>query len=66
MDFGFTTFEVKLMVEKVEDISAAEKCILEFGAAHRINPESAGKVIEYLRRYHPEHLAFLKSRGVAA
>ena len=65
MDFGFIAFEVELMVEKTSDIPQAEKRILEFGAAHRINPESAGKVIEYLRRYNPEHLAFLKSRGVA-
>lgn len=65
MDFGFAAFEVELMVEKSEDISAAEKRILEFGAEHHLNPESAGKVIEYVRRRRPEHFAFLKSRGVA-
>ncbi len=65
MDFGFIAFEVELMVEKQEDIPIAEKRILEFGKKNKINPESAGKVIEYLRRYRPEHFAFLKSRGVA-
>ena len=65
MDFGFIAFEVELMVPKQEGISAAEKRILEFGKEHRLNPESAGKVIEYLRRYRPEHFAFLQSRGVA-
>lgn len=65
MDFGFTVFEVELMVKTQEDIPAAEKRIIEFGAAYHLNPQSAGKVIEYLRRFSPTHLAFLQSRGVA-
>lgn len=65
MDFGFTAFEVELMVKTLEGIPAAEKRILEFGAMHHLNPQSAGKVIEYLRRFSPTHLAFLQSRGVA-
>lgn len=65
MDFGFTTFEVELMVKTLEDIPVAEKRIVEFGATHHLNSQSAGKVIEYLRRFSPAHLAFLQSRGVA-
>lgn len=65
VDFGFTAFEVELMVKTHEDIPAAEARILAFGAAHRLNPQSAGKVIEYLRRFCPAHLAFLQSRGIA-
>lgn len=65
MDFGFTAFEVELMVKTPEEIPAAEARILAFGTAHHLNPQSAGKVIEYLRRFSPAHLAFLQSRGVA-
>jgi len=65
MDFGFTAFEVELMVQAPKQIPAAEKRILKFGTDHNIAPISAGKVIEYLRRYKPEHLAFLKTSGIA-
>ena len=65
MDFGFAAFEVELMVKTPAEIPAAEKRVVEFGAAHSLNPESAGKVIEYIRRFRPAHFTFLQSRGVA-
>ena len=65
MDFGFIAFEVELMVKKPQDIPQAEKRILKFASDNLITKKGDGKVIEYLRRYHPEHFAFLKSRGVA-
>lgn len=65
MDFGFIAFEIELMVEKSQDISQAEKRVLKFASDNLITKKGDGKVIEYLRRYRPEHFAFLKSRGVA-
>ncbi len=65
MDFGFTAFEIELMVEKIEDIPNAEKRILEFASRYDVTATGDGKVIEFLRRFRPEHLAFLKSKSVA-
>lgn len=64
MDFGFSAFEVELMVRTVNQIPAAEKRILKFGADYNLSTVSAGKVVEFLRRYRPEHFAFLKARAV--
>lgn len=65
MDFGFTAFEIELMVEKTEDIPNAEKRILEFASRYNVTVAGDGKVIEYLRRFRPEHFAFLQSKSVA-
>jgi predicted adenylyl cyclase CyaB len=64
-DFGFTTFEVELMIEDGEDPRAAEAEILEFAREHGISgTEARGKVIEYIFRNRPEHYAALVASGV--
>lgn len=65
MDFGFSAFEIELMVKTTQDIAAAKRRILEFASGYGLVAVSAGKVIEYLRRFKPKHLAFLKSVNVA-
>lgn len=65
MDFGFTTFEVELMVGDGEDPKVAEAKILEFSREHGIvGTKARGKVIEYLLRNRPEHYAALVASGV--
>ena len=64
MDFGFTAFEVELMVEDNSQISSAEAEILKFAKSHGISDtKSQGKVIEYIRRNNPEHYRILEARG---
>ncbi|MSU55379.1 MAG: CYTH domain-containing protein [Candidatus Taylorbacteria bacterium] len=65
IDFGFTAFEIELMVEKIEDIPNAEKKILDFATKYNVSATGKGKVIEFLRRYRPKHFAFLESKRVA-
>ena len=67
VDFGFSAFEVELMVKRAEDISAAEKRIMDLAREHHLTvTEGAtyGKVIEYIKRNNPRHYAFLARKGV--
>lgn len=65
MDYGFSAFEIELMVEKVEDIAGAEQRILDFGKKFGLAPstDGRGKVIEYLFRNDRKHYEFLVKRG---
>jgi len=66
-DFGFSAFEVELMVEKPKDISDAEERIMDFARAHHFTATEGityGKVIEYIKRHNPRHYAFLTRKGV--
>ena len=65
MDFDFVTFEAELMVESADDVSRAEKKILDFAVEHGIaETKGRGKVIEYLARFKPEHYEALLRTGV--
>ncbi|MFH0890436.1 MAG: CYTH domain-containing protein [Candidatus Liptonbacteria bacterium] len=65
MDFGFSTFEAELLVEKEEDMRGAEKRINEFARQYGVSGTTGrGKVIECLFRHAPEHYRALVSAGV--
>ncbi len=65
MDFGFTTFEVELMIENEEDASLAEKRIMDFAREHGIaSTTGAGKVDEFLFRNNRQHYKALLKAGV--
>jgi len=65
MDFGFSTFEVELMVSSPADIPEAERKIEEFARAHGISSTKArGKVIQYLYINNTDHFEALKNAGV--
>lgn len=65
VDFGYTTFEAELLVETEDEITMAEKKILEFARENNI-PEhkGKGKVVVYLQRFKPEHYEALVKAGV--
>jgi|SRR3989344_3674379 len=65
MDFGFSTFEVEIMVENEKDMPAAEKKIMDFAREHGIaSAPGAGKVIVFLERTNPAHYQALLKAGV--
>ncbi len=65
MDFGYTTFEVELMINNSSEVQATEARITEFAKNHGISgTEGRGKVIEYLLRKDPKHYAALVASGV--
>lgn len=65
MDFGFTTFELEIMVKDESDIPLAEKKIADFVKKHGIDStKGRGKVIEYLFRKNKEHYNALVEAGV--
>ena len=65
MDFGFTTFEVELMVATLDEVNSAEKRIIDFSTEHSIaSTVGHGKVIEYILRHNPAHYALLIAKGI--
>ncbi|PIS05437.1 MAG: hypothetical protein COT81_01500 [Candidatus Buchananbacteria bacterium CG10_big_fil_rev_8_21_14_0_10_42_9] len=56
MDFGFSTFEVEILVDNEADIAAAENDILTFAKEYGIVSKLGhGKLLEYLIRFNPKH-----------
>ncbi len=65
MDFGFTTFEVELMIENEMEIPVAEEKIMSFAEEYGIAATpGAGKVIEFLHRKSMPHYNALLQAGV--
>ena len=65
MDFGYETFEAEIMVQDENDVSAAEKKIMDFARERGIaSAPGAGKVIVYIQRNNPAHYQALLKAGV--
>ena len=65
MDFGFTTFEVELMVKNQNEITEAEKRILDFAEKNGIfTTAGEGKVFAYLRQNNKKHYDFLINKRI--
>ncbi|MBI1754785.1 CYTH domain-containing protein [Candidatus Azambacteria bacterium] len=67
-DFGYTAFEVELMVNGVEEIPAAEARILVLAKKYDISLKRPprGKVVEYIFRTNPMHYRKLVASGVVS
>lgn len=65
-DYGYNLAEVELMIEENGDKQAAEKRILDFVRGLGLNPEGKGKgkLIDYIKRFRPEHYKILVEAGV--
>ena len=65
-DFGYSIFEVELLVEREDEMDDAERRILEFALRHGIATTNSphGKIIEYIFRRRPVHYALLVKNGV--
>jgi len=65
VDFGYALVEIELLVEREEDIKAAEAEIGKFAALHQLKIDSVrGKVVEYLFRNSPDHFRMLLEAGI--
>ncbi len=65
-DFGYDLVEIELMVSEDDDRAAATELILAFAQKYGLRTDRVrGKILEYLRRFRPDHLRQLVEAGVA-
>lgn len=65
IDYGYDLVEIEMMVSDPESVPAAVEDILAFAEKYDLKlGRVRGKVVEYLRRYSPEHFRALLKAGV--
>lgn len=60
-DFTYETCEIETLVSNLQGIDEALERIITFAASHGLTVKPVeGRLIEYLRRWHPDHYNLLK------